>query len=176
MVRKIPFPKPMPAQPLWIERLPALLAQVTRPDAPAWWDRPAIERLFGLRRRQAIALLGKMGARRIGTGFAIERTTLLRFLEHPHRRNAFRDDQAHAVRVAGQLAIAQRDLAGRAIPIPTAFDPERIDFAGLPAGIELQRHQLTVSFETPTELLEKLFALGKALMNDYDTFEAALRP
>ncbi len=166
----------MPAQPLWIERLPDLLAQVTRPDAPAWWDRPAIETLFGLRRRQAIALLGKLGARRIGTGFAIERIALLRFLEDPHRRAAYQDDQGRMGRVAATLGQAQRDLTGRAIPIPTAFDPERIDFAGLPAGIELARHRLTVSFETPTELLEKLFALSKALLNDYDTFEAALRP
>lgn len=101
---------------------------------------------------------------------------MLRFLEQPQRRDAFHDDQARTTRVSGQLAAAQRDLAGRAIPIPTAFDPERIDFAGLPAGIELARHRLTVSFETPTELLEKLFALGKALMNDYNTFEEALRP
>jgi len=166
----------MPAQPLWIERLPDLIAQVTQPDAPTWWDRPAIETLFGLRRRQAIALLGKLGARRFGTGFVVERSTLLRFLEHPHRRDAFLDDQARTVRVAGGLAAAQRELDGRAISIPTAFDPERIDFAGLPAGIELQRRQLTVSFETPTELLEKLFALAKALMNDYNTFEEALGP
>jgi hypothetical protein len=165
----------MPAQPLWIERLPNLITKLQAPDAPAWWDRPAIETLFGLRRRQAIALLRRMGARRIGTGFAIERAALLRFLQDPRRRDACHDEQTRTARVSAHLGEAGRDRNSRAISIPVASDPERIDFAGLPAGIELRRHQLTIAFEQPGQLLEKLFVLSQALLNDYNTFEQRMR-
>jgi len=165
----------MPAQPSWIQRLPDIRAAVEQPHAPPWWDRSAVEILFGLRRRQAIALLHQLGAQRIGTGLAVERAALLRFLENPRRRTASRDEQARSTHVATALGQARGDLAGRRISIPTSFDPERIDFAGLPAGIQLEGRQLTISFASPTELLEKLWALSQALLNDYETFETAWR-
>lgn len=165
----------MPAQPSWIHRLPDIRAQVEQPHAPLWWDRSAVETLFGLRRRQAIALLHQLGAQRIGTGLAVERAALLRFLEDPRRRAASGDEHDRSARVAIALGKARGDLAGRRISIPTSYDPDRIDFAGLPAGIDLERQQLRISFASPTELLEKLFALGQALANDYETFETAWR-
>ncbi len=76
-------------------------------------------------------------------------------LQDPQRQDSYRQATAHTARIAAGLAKAQRELDGRVIMIPTAFDPARIDFAGLPLGIELQRHQLTISFGTATELREK---------------------
>jgi hypothetical protein len=165
----------MPTQPLWIERLPELITKLQEREAPLWWDRPAIETLFGLRRRQVIDLLRRLGARRIGTGFALERDALLRFLQDPKRRDAYDDERLRRERVESGLGQARRERDRRAISIPVASAPERIDFAGLPAGIELRRHQLTISFQQPGELLEKLFALGQALRNDYETFEERMR-
>jgi hypothetical protein len=165
----------MPAQPLWLARLPAILIQVAAPDAPLWWDRAAVEKLFGLRRRRAIALLHQMGATYVGKNLAIERSALRRFLEQPRRQDAQQEEQARAARVATRLAQLRREQHARqvSIPLPAAA---RLAFAGLPAGIDLQRRQLTIAFETPRELLEKLVALAQALMNDYETFEAQLAP
>lgn len=165
----------MPTEPSWIQHLPDLIARVAAPDAPSWWDRTAIETLFGLRRRRAISVLRMLGAWRIGTSLAVDRVTLLRFLQHPQQYKAYAEEQGRAARMSAGLTRAQRQLQGRAITIPTSPDMRQIDFAGLPSGIQLQQHQLTITFGQPTELLEKLFALSQALMNDYDHFEEALR-
>jgi hypothetical protein len=165
----------MPAHPLWLDRLPALQAQVADDSAPFWWDRAAIEQLFGLRRRQAISLLHQMGAEWVGTNLAIERSALRRFLEDPRRRNAHQEEQTRTARVATALGQLRREQQARQIAIPLPAAPERLDFAGLPAGIDLQRHQLTIAYETTAELLEKLVALAQALMHDFETFEAKLR-
>ena len=166
----------MPAQPLWIERLPDLLAEVQNTAAPLWWDRPAIERLFGLRRRQAIALLHTLGAEPVGTGLVIDRSTLIRFLENPRFGHRYDEMQSRSARVTLALGEARRDRNAHRVTIPVAASPEGIDFAGLPAGIDLQVRCLTVHFETQTQLLEKLFALSQAILNDYATFETALAP
>jgi len=44
----------MPAQTSWYLRVPEIAAQLRAPAAPPFLDRPAIESLFRLRRRQAI--------------------------------------------------------------------------------------------------------------------------
>jgi hypothetical protein len=165
----------MPAQPLWLARLPAILSQIAAPDAPLWWDRAAVEQLFGLRRRRAIALLQQMGAAYVGNNLAIERAALRRFLEQPRRQDAYQEEQARTARVATRFAQLRREQRARqvSIPLPAA---EPLAFAGLPAGIDLQHRQLTIAFATPAELLEKLVALSQALLHDYDTFEAQLAP
>ena len=165
----------MPAQPLWLDRLPEILTQVAAPEAPFWWDRPAIETLFGLRRRRAIALLHHMGAAWVGKNLAIERSALRRFLEQPRRQDAYQEEQTRSAQVATRLGQARQEQHARRIRIATPAAPERLTFAGLPAGIDLQRRQLTIGYETPAELLEKLVALAQAMTNDYDTFEATLR-
>ena len=165
----------MPAHPLWLDRLPTLQAQVADDSGPLWWDRADIERLFGLHRRQAISLLHQMGAEWIGTNLAIERSALRRFLEDPRRRMAHQEEQTRSARVAATLAELRREQNARQIAIPLRATPERLDFAGLPSGIDLQRHQLTIAYETAAELLEKLAALAQALMHDFETFEAKLQ-
>ena len=165
----------MPDQPTWIPKIPAIVEILEKPGAPPFLDRTAVETLFGLRRRQAIALLHRLQAQRVGTGLVVERAILLRFLQNPLSRAAYQDEQHRSTRLAAGLGQARLDLERRRISIPTPYDPDGIDFAGLPPGIHLQRQQLIVAFDTPTELLEKLFALGKALMNDYESFEAALQ-
>jgi hypothetical protein len=166
----------MPAQPLWLDRLPEILNQVAAPDAPLWWDRAAVEKLFGLRRRRAISLLHQMGAAYVGKNLAIERSALRRFLEQPRRQDAYQEEQTRSAQVATRLGQARQQQHARRIRIATPAAPERLDFAGLPAGIDLQRRQLTIAYETPAELLEKLVALAQALLNDYETFEAQLAP
>ena len=67
----------MPDQPSWIHRLPQITQALEAPDAPPFLDRPAIERLFGLRRRQSIALLRRLGGYQVGKTFLVDRAVLL---------------------------------------------------------------------------------------------------
>jgi hypothetical protein len=117
-----------------------------------------------------------MGAAYVGKNLAIERSALRRFLEQPRRQDAHQEEQARTARVATRLAQLRREQHARQVLIPLPAAAERLVFAGLPASIDVQSRQLTIAFETPAELLEKLVALAQALMNDYETFEAQLAP
>jgi hypothetical protein len=162
----------MPASPLWLARLPELQAQVADARTPLWWDRAAIQPLFGLRRRQAIALLHQMGARWIGRNLAIERSALQRFLAEPRRHAAYQEEHTRSARVATVFEQLRGEQRARQVAIPLPAAPEHLTFAGLPAGVELERRRLTIAFETPGELLEKLVALAQAMAGDFETFEA----
>jgi len=73
----------VPDQPTWIERVPTILAFLESEDAPLFLDRPAVERLFGLRRRQAIELLRRCGGYQVGKTFLVLRETMVQFLNEP---------------------------------------------------------------------------------------------
>jgi hypothetical protein len=161
----------MPSQPSWIKYVPQILQTLESPAAPSLLDRPAVEVLFGLRRRQAIHLLRRFGGYKIGKTFLVPRETVVRFLRDPNLWSAAGEERGRFEQVRSALGEARQELQQRSIPIPARTEALRLDLSGLPAGIRLETAQLTVQFETPVDLLEKLFALSQALTNDYDTFE-----
>ena len=158
----------MPDQPSWLERVPHILGQLSTPDAPPFLDRPAVELLFGLRRRQAIELMHRMAGYQVGRTFLVDRAAVAAFLGQSSVRQA----AGHAVqrkrRVLDHLAEARRDWAARQIRIPVERAGDRL--AGLPPGVELQPGRLTIGFAEPVELIEKLFALCQALAADFERF------
>jgi hypothetical protein len=44
----------------WFDRVPDILAELEKPTAAPFFDREAIEGLFGLKRRQSIDLMKKL--------------------------------------------------------------------------------------------------------------------
>ena len=74
------LPKTMPQLPLWYRRVPEILGRLKTPGMPPVLDRPAIEALFAVRRRQAIRLLGAAQGYQIGKTFVVERQALIDFL------------------------------------------------------------------------------------------------
>jgi hypothetical protein len=160
----------MPDQPSWIESIPQILEQLESPDAPPFLDRPAVERLFGLRRRQAIALLRQFGGFLAGKAFLAPREAVVAFLRATRREAALADDRARFERLSVALGQARRDSGQRRIVIP-APAASTMEISGLPDGVRLESSQLTIQFQRPDELLQKLFALAQALAHDYQTFE-----
>jgi len=65
-------------------------------------------------------------------------------------------------------------LSSPRIPLPPPAQLSAITFAGLPAGIHLTRAELSVSFSSAQDLIEKLFTVAQALANDYESLEEAL--
>ena len=161
----------MPDQPSWIERVPKILETLDSAGAPPFLDRPAVETLFGVRRRQAIQLLHRFGGYQVGKTFLVPRETVICFLRDPHRRTAVELEKGRFERVVDALRESREELYQRRIPIPVAEETLRIDIAGLPEGIRLVPGELSVRFEQPMELLQKLFALSQALANDFAAFE-----
>jgi hypothetical protein len=170
----------MPNQPSWIQSVPQILEVLESPGAPPFVDRPTVEALFGVRRRQAIALLGRFGGYQVGRTFLAPRDAVVRFLREPQRSAAIVAEKARFERLRATLGQAREDLGKRRIQIPASIETPRLDLSGLSPGIRLEPAQLTIRFETPLDLLQKLFALSQALTNDYQTFEqswiAANRP
>jgi len=161
----------MPDQPTWIESVPDILATLEAPETPPFLDRPAVEALFGVRRRQAILLLRRFGGYKVGKTFLVPCEAVVRFLRAPERWSAVADEKGRFERVASALGDARTELHQRRIPIRAQSDTLRLEFAGLPPGIRLETGRLVIEFERPVELLEKLFALSQAFTNDYESFE-----
>lgn len=161
----------MPDQPSWIEHVPKILETLESPGAPPFLDRSTVEMLFGVRRRQAIHLLRRFGGYQVGKTFLVSRETVIRFLRDPRRRTAAEIEKGRFERVGNALAKARLELYQRRIPITVQPETLRLEISGLPDGIDLKTGQLTVRFEQPVELLQKLFALSQALANDFESFE-----
>jgi len=62
----------MPAKALWLLQIPEIVSLLETFDVPVV-DRAIIERLFGLRRRQAIELLHRFGGYQAGRTFLVDR-------------------------------------------------------------------------------------------------------
>jgi hypothetical protein len=161
----------MPDQPSWIERLPEILDELQAPGAPPFLDRSVVEKLFRLRRRRAIDLLGLIGGYKLGKTYLAPREAVVRFLTAPQRRSAAAQESGRFEQVQLALGEARHELAQHHILVP---DVPGVEFAGLPDGIRFEPGQLILSFEQPAELIEKLIALAQALTNDYETFERSL--
>jgi hypothetical protein len=161
----------VPDQPSWIGRVAKILEILASPGAPPFLDRPAVEMLFGLRRRQAIQLLRRFGGYQVGKTFLAPQEAVVQFLRDPKRWSAADDERRRFERVRSALGDAREELGLRRISVPARPETLRLELSGLPAGIEFQPGKLTVVFESPAQLLERLFALAQALGNDYDSFE-----
>lgn len=163
----------MPNHPTWLEHVPELLERLQAKEAPPILDRQAIEYLFGVRRRQAIHLLHRFAGYQVGRTFVVSRDTVITFLEGILASGARETVQARKNRVLEFLGEARQALQVPVLTLPTKKLSE-ITLDGLPDGIHLQPEQLTIQFKGATDLLEKLFALSQALVNDLDSLEAAL--
>jgi hypothetical protein len=161
----------MPDQPSWIGLVPQILKELEAPGNPPFLDRPAVEVLFGVRRRQAIELLRRFGGYQIGKTFLVPREAVVRFLRDAERWPAVAGEKGRFERVLSALGEARRELDQRRIPIPRVAERQWGEISGLPPGIRLEPGQLTVQFAEPVELLEKLFTLSQILTNNYEAFE-----
>jgi hypothetical protein len=162
----------MPARPTWFARVPHILGSLQAETAPPFLDRPAVEILFGVRRRQAIRLLRRCGGYQVGRTFLVPRESVLLFLAAQQADEELPEIEAQKQHVADFLGQARQSLSLPRIRLSTP-KPSKITFAGLPPGIHLTPGRLAIEFESATELLEKLFSLSQALVNDFAAVERA---
>jgi hypothetical protein len=151
-----------------------LFSKLQADTAPPLLDRAAIETLFGVRRRQAIALLHRFPGYQLGRTFVVPRESVLAFLAQCRDGEAIEQAEAQKRRVTEALGEARQALTLPRIALPPHTKLSEITLAGLPEGIQLTPGRLVVDFENATCLLEKLFALAQAFANDFESLEAAL--
>jgi hypothetical protein len=165
----------MPAKAAWLLKIPEIIRMLEAFNVPVV-DRAIIERLFGLRRRQAIELLHRFGGFESGKTFLVDRHVLIENLrrlaagEEFEREIRRRDRLDHAVDEMRRYQAAARVI----IPVPPDVFSRKM--ADLPAGVALTPGQLQVAFAGTEDLLAKLFELAQAASNDYDRFCAVAEP
>jgi hypothetical protein len=161
----------MPTRPLWLDRLPEIAQQLDSPDLPPLLDRPCIELLFGVKRRQAIRLLAALGGYQSGKTFLIRRDELVRRLAELAKTRTAQLARERKERMVEAMANAQRDLAVRLTEIQTAPDVETRHPQQIPATIRLAGPgTLEIQFSNAEDLLAQVVELASAASNDFPAF------
>jgi hypothetical protein len=159
----------MPAQPSWYPRIPQMLACLRAPSTPPFLDRPAVERLFGVRRRQAIRLMGSCDGYQVGRTFLVDREAVIGLLSAVENSGAGEQERARKRRVMAALEEGAGQAAARQVRVPR---PAAADTA-LPGGVSLVGPgRLELRYETAEDLLARVVELVTAATRDFPAFRA----
>jgi hypothetical protein len=159
----------MPSKPSWFRRLRKITATVEATDSP-FFDREALERVFGLKRRQAINLAHELGGYSVGKALLVPRETLVAFLAATGEGQAYQVEEHRRRRVREAVDEARRDLDARRVTFKVPVVASRT-IKDLPAGVLVGPGRLEVTGANANDLLQKLFALSRAIASDFRTFE-----
>jgi hypothetical protein len=165
----------MPAKPAWLLKILEIIPMLEAFDVPVV-DRAIIERLFGLRRRQAIEFLHRFGGYQAGRTFLVDRHVLIANLRRLADGEDFERESRRKERLDGAIDRLQRYQTAARVSIPVPSDVFNRKLADLSVGVELGPGQLRIEFSGALDLLTKLFELAQAASNDYDRFCAAAEP
>lgn len=160
----------MPAKAQWLLRIPEILEELSGLDVPVV-DRAVCERLFRVRRRRAIDLIRWFGGYQAGRTFLVDRARLVALLEKLRDSPDFKLEWQRKERLSAKLDEMRRLQAGTHVAVPVGLEVFGQRLPDLPAGVALGAGTLQIQFESPEELVGKLFALAQAIANDYEAFE-----
>ena len=148
----------MPDNASYIHKLEGILAEAQAPKPIPFFRRRDIEALFGLKKRQAVHLMHRIGAVRVSRELAVDQGNLVRWLEQMIEDPTVAMEHRRHERVIGRIVEFKAETAARAVKIVL---PDRAPSVDLPDGVSLQPGLLTVSFENEQQLLERLFLLAR---------------
>jgi hypothetical protein len=163
----------MPDHPTYIHKLASILAEARSPKPIPFFRRRDIEALFGLKKRQAVHLMHRIGAVRVSRELAIPQRDLVSWLEEMLANPAVLHEQRRHETVIGRIVELKAETAARAIKIVL---PEGVSSTEIPAGVFFQPGVLTVAFHSQEELLERLFLLARAFANNPQLLQSITLP
>ena len=131
----------MPAKPRWLLAIPDAIRQLEKLDQDLLTRRD-LERLFGVSKVRAVALMTAFGAGRTGHLLTLPRAELLRQLRSRRKRAAFRGEQTRRERVV--TAIRKARLTGIRVAVPVEALEARL--SGLPEGVSVEPGRIEVRF------------------------------
>lgn len=161
----------MPAKPLWFLRLPEIIAEISTIEAPIV-DRAVIERVFRVRRRRAVEIMGVFGGYQVGRTFVVERQKMLAELERMRQSDEFQFECHRKKKLVQELERARRVRAGAQVSIPIEEPDLARKAPDFPTGVELQPGCLTVVFVTAEELVQRLYGVAQLALNDFRAFKS----
>ena len=158
----------MPAKPSWILQLPRIQDELEALAVPVF-DRACFEKIFRVRRRRAIQLMHQFGGYQSGRTFFIERVKLLRLLRRM-ARDDYEWELARRTKLVAEIERTKKLLPGRDVKIVVPAEVAEQKLADLPAGVHLRPGELRIEFNGAEELLQRLYELSKAIVNDFVDF------
>lgn len=150
----------MPDNPTYVHKLTAILAEARAPKPIPFFRRRDIEMLFGLKKRQAVNLMHRIGAVRVSRELAVEQRQLVAWLDQRISDPSAVAEVHRHQRVIGHIVGLKAEANARSIKIVLPDPPLSIE---LPDGVSLQPGLLTISFQDEQELLARLFLLARVL-------------
>jgi hypothetical protein len=126
----------MPAKRAWLLKIPEIVAMLESFDVPVV-DRAIIERLFGLRRRQAIELLHRLGGYQTGKTFLVDRHVLIENLRRVAAGAEFERESRRKKRLDGAIDQLRRYQAAARVSIPVPPDVFSRKLKDLSPGVDL---------------------------------------
>ena len=160
----------MPAKAEWLLRVPEIAVELDQLTLPVL-DRAAVEKLFRLKRRQAIELMHRLGGYQAGRTFLVDRLKLLARLRAIETGEDFEFETRRRQRLSENLDEMRRERRALAVRFPITREALSRKVRDLPTGILLRPGRLEVDFAGTEDLLSKLFELAQAASNDFDGFE-----
>lgn len=169
----------MPACPKWFQQLTKIISEL-RETQIQFFDRQAIEKLFGVQHRRALQILnqfaGKEGLKQVGNALAISREQLLANLEAFANGEEVAKNREERHRAAEELEQVKAIQAARQIRVPGEGEGSERPVSALPSTITLQPGKLEVSFWGQQDLWAQLKQLGHFAARDPYAFDELVDP
>ena len=150
----------MPVNPSYIHKLPDILAEARSPKPLPFFRRRDVQALFGLRKRQAVYLMHRIGVVRVSRELAVEQGELIRWLERMIADPSTAHECRRHERVIERIVELKAEIAARSVKIVL---PDSAPVASLPDGVSLEPGLLSITFDDAQQLLERLFLLARVL-------------
>src|ERR1051325_10577840 len=109
----------VPAKPRWWLHIPEIRTMLVEAEVPVV-DRAAVERLFGLQRRQAIELMHRFGGYQAGRTFLIGREQLIEALDAIAASGEYQHEAARRDRLVASVDALRRTRQMEAVRIPVS--------------------------------------------------------
>ena len=148
--------KCQPAKAQWSLRVPEILQELRALDPPVV-GRGACEKLFGIRRRQAVQLMHGFGGYRSDNTVWLDRAALVIQLEAIAAGSEVEREHQGKAHLAEKIQTLHRYRAAAAVRIPIV----PVAVGELPAGVTLGGGRMIVEFSTVEDPLSKLYGLAQ---------------
>jgi hypothetical protein len=159
----------MPAKAMWLLKIPQIRSMLAEVSLPVI-DRAIIERVFGLRRRQAIELMNRFGGYQAGRTLLIDRLRLIAELDKILAGGEYQQESARHEKLTAALTKFQRSRRAQEVRIAVSPEVFSTEVTTLPNTVHLQTGKLLVEFSGCEDLVRQLFTVAQAALNDYDSF------
>jgi hypothetical protein len=164
----------MPAKPIWYSRLDEIKRSLAHSTAPVV-DRAAIEKLFGLGRRQAINLMRRFDGHLSGRHWFVDRLQMIERLGEVALLPGYGDEIRRKAALKDQIEILRETNPQLQRPIAAPRPPQ--SGVSLPPGVRVfNAGQMLISYLSTSELLGILLALTQEAVDDYGGFDVQVMP